>query len=267
YRKDIIGDDPPKTWDDVFRLMKKYKGKTKYGFVARGAKGNPVVTNFAPVLWSTGGRIFDDDWHVTINDKKGVAALKLYMKLVKASPNGVANYDSSEVGNTMAQGKALMSIVWPAWAHTMETESKSKVAGKIGYSLVPKGTEYAPELGNWLLAIPKGSEHKKAAFKFIKWATSKKVQTKMAAEGGVPVRKSVLTDPKLVKKHPYLPAVKKGLENARWRPRTPLWSKMEHVLGTYLNLAVAGQMAPQEALDKAAKELEKVLKANGYAKE
>jgi multiple sugar transport system substrate-binding protein len=267
YRKDIIGEKAPETWDEVFQLIDKHKGKVPYGYVIRGAKGNPVSTNFnGTALWSSGGDIFDDNWNVTFNNEKAQKALDLYLKLAKTGPDGVANYNADEVGRAMSQGEALMATVWPAWGMTMEDPAKSKVVGKIGYSLIPKGERHAPMIGNWILAIPKGSKNQEAAFKFITWASSKESQKAMAMAGGIPTRISVLTDPELVKKFPYLPAVKEGLETAKWRPRTPEWSKVEDIIGTYINLAVAGQISAKEALDKAAAEITEHMKGAGYIK-
>jgi multiple sugar transport system substrate-binding protein len=265
YRKDILG-QAPETWEDVVKVIEEHKGETKYGFVHRGSRGNGVATNFNAFLWSHGADFFDKDWNVTLDSPEAIEALQLYLDLKKYAPEGIANYNADQIGRVMSQGEALTSIVWPSWGQTMEDPEKSEVVGKIGYSLVPKaaGGEHTPMIGNWILGIPKVSDHKDAALEFIKWASSKEIQKEMTLQGGIPTRSSVLTDPELLKKYPYLEAVNEGLKNAKWRPRTPLYPQIGSIYGTYLNRALTGDLSAKEALTQATDEIENLMKENGY---
>ncbi|WP_026699812.1 extracellular solute-binding protein [Salibacterium aidingense] len=265
YRKDILN-DIPQTWEDLEKAIEEHQGETKYGFVHRGARGNPVATNFNAFLWSHGADFFDKDWNVTLDNPEAIDALERYLNFKKNAPEGIASYNSDQIGRVMAGGDALSSIVWPVWAQTMEDEEKSEVVGKMGYGLVPKaeGHEHAPMIGNWLFAIPEGSDKKENALSFIEWASSKDVQTEMTKLGGLPTRTSVLKDEELLKDYPYLEAVHEGLQSARWRPRTPLYSEIEQIYGTYLNRAISGEIGAEEALTKAADEISKLMEENGY---
>ncbi|WP_221567210.1 extracellular solute-binding protein [Alkalihalobacillus sp. TS-13] len=265
YRKDILN-EAPETWEDLDKAIQEHKGETKYGFVHRGARGNPIATNFNAFLWSHGGDFFDENWNVTLDSPDSIEALERYVAFKENAPKGIANYDADSIGRVMSKGDALGSIVWPAWGETIENPDKSEVAGKIGYSLVPKaeGKEHAPMIGNWIFGIPKESESKESALKFIKWASSKEIQTEMTKLGGIPTRSSVLTDKKLLEDYPYLEAVNEGLENAKWRPRTPLYSQVEEIYGTYLNQALSGDLTPEQAMKKAADKIRALMKKNGY---
>lgn len=264
YRKDILG-EAPETWDDVVSAIEENKEEIDYGFVHRGARGNAIATNFNAFLWSHGASIFDENWNVTLDSPEAIEALEFYVDLKKYAPDGIANYNADELGRVMVQGEGLMAIVWPSWGPNMEAED-SEVAGKMGYSLVPKATgkENAPMIGNWIMGIPKVSKNKQAALEFIKWASSEEVQREMVLTGGIPTRSSVLTDSELKENYPYLEAVNEGLNNARWRPRTPLYSQIESIYGTALNRALTGDITPEEALTQTADEIEKLMEENGY---
>jgi multiple sugar transport system substrate-binding protein len=269
YREDLLDKKrlaPPKTWDDVLKIAKSFQGSGTFGFVARAATGNPIVTNFSPVLRGYGGDYFDDSWQVIVNDGSGVAALERYVQLTKFSPPGVANFDADQLNQTLLDGKGVQAANWPAWAPVLEGPD-SKVAGDIGYSVTPAqpGEKPGPTLGNWLLGIPTGSAYQEDAFDFITWATSEESFRKMleASDGAVPPRLSLLQDPALAKQFPWFPALADSLEVARFRPRIPNWNEIEEILGRHLNEAVTGTAEPQEALDAAAEEMASAMKRAG----
>jgi multiple sugar transport system substrate-binding protein len=271
YREDLLkqkGMPPPKTWDDALQIARAFEGTQYFGFVARAATGNPIVTNFSPVLRGFGGDYFDDNWNPIVNNRVGVAALERYVALSKFSPPGVANFDADQLNQTLLDGKGVQAANWPAWGPVLEGPD-SKVAGKIGYSVTPAqpGQRPGPTLGNWLLGVPTGSAYQQDAFEFIEWATSEESFRKMVKvhDGAVPPRLSLLEDPALAKKFPWFPALADSLEVAKFRPRIPNWNEIEEILGRHLNEAVTGTASPQEALDAAAEEMASAMKRAGLS--
>ncbi len=271
YRKDLVSE--PKTWDDVIANAKKVQDPKApmFGIVLRGAKGNPVISEFTPVLLSFGGKIFDDNWKVVLNSKESVAALKFFTKDLKQyAPPGVENYDAAERAREVATGRAAQGFIWPAEiTDIVENPSVSKVVGKLGYTLAPKGpgNMNGPLIGNWLLGIPKGAKNKRWAYEFITWATSSAVQKPYALGGGIPFRKSVLLDADMNKQFAFFKAMAASLAApAQWRPRTQEWNAVETILGTHVNAALAGIETPEDAIAKAATEIEKQMREKGYYK-
>jgi multiple sugar transport system substrate-binding protein len=271
YRKDLV--KAPNTWDDVIASAKKVTDTSKpfYGFVIRGAKGNPVISEFTPVLLSFGGAIFDNNWKVVLNSKASVDALTFFAKTLKQyAPPGVENYDAAERAREVAVGRAAQGYIWPAEiTDIVENPSVSKVVGKMGYTLPPMGPGriHAPLIGNWLLSIPKSAKNKRWAYEFILWATSRQVQKPYALGGGIPFRKSVLLDADMNKKFAFFKAMAASLEApAQWRPRTQEWNAVENILGTHVNAALAGIETPADAIAKAADEIQKHMQEAGYYK-
>lgn len=178
------------------------------------------------------------------------------------------NYDAAERAREVATGRAAQGFIWPAEiTDIVENPSVSKVVGKMGYTLAPAGPggRHTPLMGNWLLAIPKGSKNQRWAYEFILWATSSKVQRPYALGGGIPFRKSVLMNSEMNQKFPFFRAMADSLQApAQWRPRTQEWFAVEAILGTHVNAALAGLETPQDAIAKAAREIEQHMKEAGY---
>ena len=269
YRKDLVS--APKTWDDVLANARKVHDPSKpmYGFVIRGAKGNPVISEFTPVLLSYGARIFDNTWRVVLNSRQAVDALTFFARTLKQyAPRGVENYDAAERAREFASGRAAQAFIWPAEiTDIVENPAVSRVVGKVGYTLAPAGPggKHAPLMGNWLLAIPKGSRNQRWAYEFITWATSARVQQPYALGGGIPFRRSVLMSAEMNRRFPFFRAMADSLNApAEWRPRTQEWFAVEAILGTHVNAALAGLETPEEAIAKAAREIEQHMKEAGY---
>jgi multiple sugar transport system substrate-binding protein len=265
YRKDLI-DKAPETWDDIVNIGKTMADPAKkiYALAMRGVRGNPIVTEWFPYLYSFGGEIFDDQWNVKFNGPEGVAALQLFVDLMQYEPAGVVAYDQADQGACYVQGQCLTNIEWTGWIFNAEDPKQSTVVGKTGFTTTPAKVRHASELGTWMMGIASGSQHQDEALKFMEWVVSQDAQHELASRKGVPVLTSVYTDKDLGAQYPWLPVILDALTNSVARPRTPDWAQVEDTIGLHLNNAVTGQETVQAALDNAAKEVTDYLKQAGY---
>jgi multiple sugar transport system substrate-binding protein len=270
YRKDLFekyGLREPATWNDVLAAAKTIQekesegGNKMYGYVMRAAQGNAAVADFMPIFWAFGAEMFDGADHPTVNTPEGIAALKFMLELGKYSPPGYASFNADEVGAHLLQGTAAMSINWPAWISSFSDPAKSKVVGKMTFTTLPgaKVVVGRAEIGNWLLAIPSGAKNKEAATDFLLWATNAEQMKRSALGGNPPTRKSLFSDPELVARFPSYPAQLRSLEDSRPRPRIPQWNEIENAFGIFLSKANSGQLSPEDALNQANVEIEKIL--------
>ena len=272
YRKDLFAKHnlkEPATWDDVLAAAKTISeqethgapdGGKVYGYVMRAAQGNAAVADFMPIFWAFGGEMFDRGGQPTVNSAEGFAALKFMLDLGKYSPPGYASFNADEVGAHLLQGTAAISINWPAWISSFNDSSKSKVIGKMDFTVLPGAKNPGrAEIGNWLIAIPRDARHTEAAFEFLLWATSAEQMKRSALRGNPPTRKSLFNDPELVAKFPAYPAQLRSLENSKPRPRTPFWNEIENVFGIYLSKANSGELFAEDAMNQANGEIGKIL--------
>jgi multiple sugar transport system substrate-binding protein len=272
YRKDLFAKHnlkEPVTWDDVLTAAKIIHdqettgapgGGKVYGYVMRAAQGNAAVADFMPIFWAFGGEMFDAGGRPAVNSPEGIAALNFMLELGKYSPPGYASFNADDVGAHLLQGTAAISINWPAWISSFSDPAKSKVIGKMEFTSMPGARNPGrAEIGNWLIAIPRDSQNKDAAFDFLVWATSAAQMRLSAERGNPPTRKSLFTDPALVQKFPAYPAQLRSLENSRPRPRTPFWNEIENAFGIYLSKANSGELSATDAMNQANAEIAKIL--------
>jgi multiple sugar transport system substrate-binding protein len=267
YRSDKSG--APANWDEVLTNAAKYNAAGFYGYVIRGLATNPVSSDSLPILWSFGGNIFDDTWKVQLDSTASIDAVTFLTRRLKqyAQP-GPESTDAADRSKLMATGKAYQSTVWPGEiTGIVEDPTVSQVKGKVAYIPIPKGAsgKGTGMMGNWLLGIPKGSKKGSAAADFIKWMLKPDKMRNYVAQGGIPIRKSILNDSSLASANPYFAALAQSFDGVpNWRPRTDQWNAVETIYGTQMNATVAGQITPQLAMQKAATDIRALMKAANY---
>ena len=254
----------PASWTDVVTAARTISEAEEgvSGVVFRGKKANPIVTGFLPILWAHGARIVDADGKAGLDSPAAVEALNVYLELAKFAPKGVETYNSSEVRDAIQSGATAMAIeVWPSWIPSMDDPNASKVVGQIEIMAAPGQVEGPkPMLGSWLVAVPAASERPDTARDFIDFLTAPEMQKRLALEVGTPpTRASVYADPEVISAYRWYPAQVAALQEAQPRPRTSAWSKIEAIMGDYLQLALIGEMSPGDALAEANERVSRAL--------
>jgi multiple sugar transport system substrate-binding protein len=268
YRNDVFTSGAPATWDDLVSGGKAgvAAGTVKYGFVFRGVKGNPIVTSFYPIFRSFGADFFDDKWNVTFNSDKGKAAADFFVGTLKSiAPKGVAEFDSDQEGAAILGGEAAAIIQYSGNAIKSDDPAQSKVVGKLDFGVVPKQEAAIAQIGIFIHGVSASAPNKDNAIAFMKWFATTETQTLLAQSGDLPVKTPAFNDAQAVKDHRLLPVALAQLNaGAQARPRTPDWSKVESIIGTELNVALAAGSGGGDALDRAATQVKDYLTQAGY---
>jgi multiple sugar transport system substrate-binding protein len=266
YRKDIFSAGPPQTWDDILRVARQRSdpAKRQYGWVTRGVKGNPIMNSFFVLLHDFGGDIFDENWKVVFNSPQAVAALEFYLSLLKYEPEGIAEFDSDQEGETLLQGNAFAATMWTGWCRQTDDPARSRVVNKIAFDVPPKEVNRVAKLGLFMSGIAASAPHKKEAFEFLKWLSRPDIQIRFARAGGTPFKMSAFKDEQARKSSRWLDATLQALTLGVPSPRTSDWSKVEDILGTELNRALLEKGNAKLHLDAAAVEATAFLKSAGY---
>jgi len=266
YRKDIYSAGPPETWEDILRVarQKSNPAKRQYGWVTRGVKGNPIMNSFFVLLHDFGGDIFGEDWKIVFNSPQAVEALEFYLSLLAYEPEGTAEFDSDQEGETLLQGNAFAATIWTGWCRETDDPTRSRVVNKIGFDVPPKQKNRIAKLGLFMAGIAASAPHKAEALEFLKWLSRPDIQIQFARAGGTPFRVSAFKDEEARKATRWLDATLQALTVGIPSPRNSDWSKVEDILGTELNKALLEKGNAKQHLDDAAAEAAAFLKSAGY---
>ena len=188
----------PNTFEDLVRTADALTDPAAgtYGFVARGLK-NANVPVWSSFLLGFGGDFLDANGNLLTDAPEAVEAARLYQRLLtKAAPQGVSGFNWSECQSTFLQGRAAMWLDGIGFAPPLEDPEKSRVVGKVGYGLMPRGPKaWASATFGDGIGVPAASRNKQAAYLYCQWAVSKLMGARLLqAGGGVPFRSSILAD-------------------------------------------------------------------------
>ncbi|WP_103899333.1 ABC transporter substrate-binding protein [Petrotoga halophila] len=287
YRKDIFqekGIKVPQTFEELEKVASQLNNPPEmYGIAMRGLRGDGMnVYTWTTFLRGFGGKYFDDSWNPVFNNEEGVKSLEYYTNLLtKYGPPGVATYSWDDVQSAFTSGSVSMIIDANNFMTRIEDPEKSQIVGKIGYAPVPSGPAgifpgiYS--MGFGVSAIGAKTEKEKlAAAEFVQWATSSEMQLEMALQTGVVSanRSSVFDNPVFQAKYSddiypgWLSSTLLSYDLAMpdFRPLIPEWREVGNTVGIAIEQALSGALTPKKALDQAAKECERILRASGKIK-
>ncbi len=286
YRKDLLEDaanqrnfkaryhreiKPPATWQEYNQLAEFFTRPNErfYGTYIQGKQGLALWYEWLNLIYSFGGNILDTQhgWEygdIVINSPQNVAATEQYVKLIAFSPPDTLNYGWNEALAALQQGHVFMGVLWNDQAPFLEDASVSKVAGKIGYSLIPSNSgKPFSQLEGLIYLIPAESKHPREAYRFMEWAMSAEVQVQQALHGSGSTRKSTYDDFK-IQNIPYtstfLASVPYGIEKPTIAESAQMTEAMEHNLSEI----VSSGISPQAGLDSLALDLQRILGSKAH---
>src|SRR6058998_1426786 len=231
YRKDLFeqkGLKPPATWDELVAAAKAFHdpSKQQYGIAITASSDIQTALYMLLAIWSYGGELVDNG-RGSLNSAAGKKGGEVFLELLKFTPPNVKSYNFADVNKAIQLGQAAMAIQWASGARPMEDKTRSSVAGKLGYTLVPKAVRQTPMRGVWTIAIAKNSANQDAAWEFATWLSGREfgqaaVKFPSATSAIHSPRFSVLKDPGTKAALPYADALLASLQITKER-RTRSW--------------------------------------------
>jgi multiple sugar transport system substrate-binding protein len=281
YRKDLLQDaanrrrfkaryhrplKPPATWQEYNQLAEFFTRPDEpfYGTYIQGKRGLALWYEWLNLIYSFGGNILDTKhgWEygdIVVNSPQNVAATAEYVKLIAFSPPDTLNYGWNEAQSSLQQGHVFMGLLWNDQAPFLEDATVSKVAGKIGYSLIPSNSGQGfSQLEGLTYLIPTESNHPREAYRLIEWAMSRQVQIQQTLHGSASARISTYDDSR-VKKIPYASTFVASVPVTKEKPTIPEESEMVEAMESHLSEIVSGKVSPQTGLNNLALDLERIL--------
>lgn len=286
YRKDIFDQykiKVPTTYEEMAEAARLVKKHAKIdGIIARGMPNTPTIaTGYISGLKSyTDGKWaeVDENMNSRLEDPRVIKFTELWLDMLRESgPANWANitwYDGME---GFAAGLAGMFPDCDFFAATYEDPKKSKVAGKVGYALMPPGPAGKTYSGlwTWALGMSKATKNKEAAWLFIQWATSPRTLLNATVEfkNYNPSRSSVMNDPRTQQvlggwgNGAYVKTVQENLKTARvaWVPN-PERSRLGDIWARALHEIYFKRLSAKEAFRRADAEVNKIFTDVGLRK-
>lgn len=249
---------PPKTWDELVEQTKilQEKGIAEYGFIPFWKMEWALANEFHFWAYTFGGEIVDEKGCFLWNtDPKTLAALEFMVSVLEegiADPAALT-YDQEAAQDIFLKGDAaFFPQGWPGMMAYADNPEVSDVVGQVKVAMVPGAEEgmtaalTLPEA----YAIPVGSKHKEAAWKFIEYMTSKETNKVLAKEiGTLPIWLDLYTDPDLVALYPHWADFSEQMATARGLSTLTWYGDFVEACIAETQTALAGKATAQEALD------------------
>ncbi len=176
------------------------------------------------LLASNGGELLHEEngqVRVSLNDPKVVETLRFFNDLGRRQLGTLPPPQPRQSDHPVAlfgARKVALFFTGPSDLVRLKNEAPPEVYAEVGTAPLPLAEPGAPSasaLGGGSLFVPKGAEHRVAAFEFMKWAVADKYALRMAKEmGRYPVRSALYEDP-FFKSEPLLFPFLEQLKTAR----------------------------------------------------
>jgi multiple sugar transport system substrate-binding protein len=279
YRKDLIGEEPPETWDEMIAAAQKCQDENPgvSGLAFHQANGSDAAAvTYNTVNGVYGGNLWesaDKQIEGVINDDAGQKAMDVLVNDMKPlTAKGSGNWFIDEVNAAVAQGKACIAFQWIAASGGLLDPEQStlgstpeEIESKLGFATLPtQDTDFVPLGGMGMHISAYASDEAQAeALNFMKWFEQADVQKMWAAAGGVPSRTDALESSEFLDAGPFSQVYADSVSRMRDMWNVPEYARLIDIENTNVNAALNGAKDPEEALDDIATEQQEVLDSGG----
>jgi multiple sugar transport system substrate-binding protein len=286
YNKEIFAQagltGPPQTIQELVQDAQKTNSAAHAGICMRGTPdsanfytGYMLGGYFLPYNAANKGMLIDSTWNPVLTSAPALEWARTYSTLMRQyGPKGVASYSYLECNTDFEQGRAAMYLECNCWPGEFLDKTKSKVADKVGFAVVPcpptnPNSCIMNAMAGWM--INKNSKKKDAAWEVMKFLVAKQTLTDYIAAGKFylgAVRTSVINS---VYSGPGFPSdLSSAMQYALTHlypgpePQIPETSELDSALGVAFSKITSGQSTPEAAFAEANAAMIKTLKQGGY---
>ncbi len=254
---------PPRTWAEVEQdaILLKQKGIVQYPLVSSWSQNEALTADYAAILAGFDGKFVDAAGKPVFQTGGGLEAAKWMAQSIlkdKVTNPHSLEYVEDDVKRVFSSGQAAMALNWTyMWDGANTPSNDTKIAGQVGVVAAPglKPGDVGATNGSQPLCIPSNSQHKDAAWDYILYLTSQKVQDAYATNS-LPMWKGSFDDPKVIAgRTELLAAAKASFAVMTNRPEVVNYQQFSTTLQQSLQQIATGRAEPAAALQAAAKAL------------
>jgi multiple sugar transport system substrate-binding protein len=261
YRRTDLVPDAPGSWQQIQTdVARALGGRPKPGTVPEAGLvtqlGNyeGLTVNALEAVWGAGGEIVDDDGQVRVDSREAKEGLQRLVDGVRATPPTVLpeslGYIEESSTTAFHDGRALYLRNWPVAYRTLAAPAEAAGVPAQGapFKFDVSPLPWPSVLGGQNLVITERSAHPRAARALIDFLTDARSQQILFERGGfAATRKVVYTDRVVLDRYPYATALRRAVEDARLRPKSPHYALFSEVLRAVVHqMLVTGGSPPAD---------------------
>ena len=225
-----------------------------YGISFEGARDLQLYAVWVHFLWAFDGEEWDPTtYEVLLDSPESIAASEYLLQLSQYTPPGFSSASLFEAVTAFAQGQAAMSIIWgPTFG--MSAGPETQVTGKVGYGEIPGAKKYlVAGVGMGISTFSQSQAKKDAAWSFISFMESPRIQMQMQQDGNAGPRLSVVTNEEITEARPAETlstrlAAEKGHP---WAMAGGAGTQFVDIVFTNLHRAIAAEVSVEQAMQDA----------------
>ena len=264
YRQDLFeeaGIEPPETFEEYLAAAEHFNSPQRSGTVLTLKPVDAAMNETHWYLNTIGDGWFDENMKPVFNSPNGIKAIETLKEVSQYAPRGFTAHANDELTIAFQQDFAAMGLQWLTRAAAMDDPEKSRVVGKIDWA-VPPGGHSRISISGYGISKFSGKDKDKL-FQILAEGSSAASQAEAAALS-MPLRRSVLNDPKLKEENRHFEAALATIEVAEPLPGFPEFIETAEIVTRYVLQAVTGERPVKDAMDTAAVEVEALLESRGY---
>lgn len=269
YRRDLIegaGLDPPESWGDVVRLSRQFmdSGAVRWGLVWAGTPPEHLARLFVELVWANGGDLVQDGQVAVARTpaREALAFLRDLIHTHRVSPPAALDGSLAGVRRALQDGDPLMVHHPPAlWRTAAERQAGAERWGVALWPPGPQGTAAVTSVDGWALVLHPQTPRLEAAWTLARWLVGPGAQQLLARETGrLPALVAPYHEPGAPERQPFLSTMYTLVASSgRPLPAFDDWPAVADAVARHVRQAVTGQRTPEEALERLAQELERLI--------
>lgn len=264
-------ENPPATWEELRMAAEQLTVRdgndvTRAGLLLFDTWDSGVVHPWASLLWSNGGQYVAEDFsEAFFNSAEGQETLQLQVDMIR---EGTAMSSILEDGDFFV-GLAAMTFMPNFWGADLRAGMEGGIEN-VGVGPIPHsdGNQSTALQYEWLWGVGNTSQQPEEAWAFLQWLNSPREGEGSSSPMGdfltsalnaIPARTSDQQAHEEVVEDPFVSQFLEALETSRTEPIIPGAQEIKTALQTQIEAAWFDQKSPEEALNDATEEANRIL--------
>jgi multiple sugar transport system substrate-binding protein len=260
YNRDMLQakglpDRAPQTWSELTNYAQRLTDRDRnvFGITFSAIQSEEGTFQWLPFLQQAGGSV------ARLDGPEAVAALQLWVDFVRSgyASRDVVTMRQYDATSTFMAGNAALCEGGPWELPRIQAEARFRWA--VGLLPVKDDKNIrASALGDFMLAVPRGSRQRDEGFRVIEHMLSDDVLATSWGTGRLPPRAGLPIPDSLPFKHAF-EVFQEQMRFARVRGPHPRWPELSRPIQTAIQEAITGRASAQEALGRAAQQVNRIL--------